>query len=119
MEREEEEAKRREFEERKRLNRDRRTEEHRRLEQWREEHARKAEAAAQQAEEVKRREEMERKKRIQEAAAKVKAVKEESELNGWLSMLNEEALAWKRRYYRFVGSNIFLYRDKKVSVLVD
>jgi hypothetical protein len=115
MEREEEEKKRQEFEERKRLNRDRRMEEHRRLEQWREEQARKAEAAARQAEEMKKREERERERRIQEAAAKVKAVKEESGLSGWLTMLNEEALAWKRRYYRFVGSTIFLYRDQKVS----
>lgn len=117
MEREEEERKQHEFEERKRLNRDRRMEEHRRLEQWREDQARKAEAAARQAEEVKRREEMDRKKRIQEAAAKLKEVKQESELSGWLTMLNEESLAWKRRYYKFVGSTIFLYRDKKVSVV--
>lgn len=116
MEREEEEKKRQEFEERKRLNRDRRMEEHRRLEQWREEQARKSEAATQHAEEMKKREERERERRIQEAAAKVKAVKEESGLSGWLTMLNDEALAWKRRYYRFVGSTIFLYRDQKVSV---
>lgn len=116
MEREEEERNRQEFEERKRLNRDRRMEEHRRLEQWREEQARKSEAAARQSEAVKRSEEMERKRRIQDAAVKFQRVREESELTGWLTMLNEESLAWKRRYYRFVESTVFLYRDK-VSIV--
>lgn len=117
LEREEEEKKQREFEERKRVNRQRRMEEHRKLEVWREEQTRKAEAAARQDEEMKKKEELERMQRIQEAAAKLKGVKEESELSGWLTMLNEEPIAWKRRYYKFVGSTIFFYRDKKVSVI--
>lgn len=114
-ERAEEERKRLELEERRRQNRDRRLEEHRKLEQWRVDQARKAEAAARQAEEARRREELERKKRIQEAAIKLKAAKQESDLTGWITMLNEDSLAWKRRYYRFSGSTIFLYRDKKVG----
>ena len=99
------------------MNRERRMEEHRKLEEWRETQTRKAEAAARQDEEMKRREEREREKRIAEAAAKLKGVKKESELSGWLTILNEEPIAWKRRYYKFVGSTIFLYRDKKVSAI--
>lgn len=115
IEREEEERKHRELEERKRQNRDRRMEEHRRLEQWREEHARRTDAAAQRAEEIRRSQEHERRKRIQEAASKLQATKEESDLTGWMTMLNKESLAWKRRYYKFVGNTILFYRDKKVS----
>jgi hypothetical protein len=114
-ERDEEERKQRELEERKRQNRDRRMEEHHKLEQWREEQAKRAETAAQRAEETRRWQELERKNRIQEAASKLRGTKQESDLTGWITMLNKESLAWKRRYYKFVGNTIFLYRDKKVS----
>ena len=115
MERDEEDRKHRELEERKRQNRDRRMEEHRKLEHWREEQARRAETAAQRAEETRKSQELERKERIQEVASKLCGTKQEYDLTGWITMLNKESLAWKRRYYKFVGNTIFLYRDKKVS----
>ncbi len=115
MERDEEERKQRGLEERKRQNRDRRMEEHRKLEQWREEQARRAETAVQRAEETRRWQDLERKKRIQEVASKLQGTKLESDLTGWITTLNKESLAWKRRYYKFVGNTIFLYRDEKVS----
>ncbi|KAF9523048.1 hypothetical protein CPB83DRAFT_65312 [Crepidotus variabilis] len=107
---EEEERKQQELEDRRRMNRDRRLEEHRKLELWREEQARKAEAAARQVEEARRREEAERKTRIQQVAAKLKGSKEDSDLSGWITILNTESLAWKRRYYKFVGNRILLFR---------
>ncbi|KAF8972610.1 hypothetical protein BDZ97DRAFT_1913112 [Flammula alnicola] len=113
LEREEDERKREELEERKRLDKERRLEEHRRLEEWRKEQAKKGEAAARQVAEAKRREEAERQKKIQQAEAKVKRTKEESELTGWITIQSKDCLSWKRRFYKFVGSTVFIYRSSK------
>ena len=114
LEKEEDERKRQELEERKRIDRERRLEEHRRLEEWRTAQTRKEEALARQAEDAKRQEEVERKRRIQQAAAKVNRTKEEAELTGWITVQSADSLSWKRRFYKFVGSTIYLYRSPKV-----
>ncbi|KAF5316517.1 hypothetical protein D9619_006165 [Psilocybe cf. subviscida] len=111
MEREEEERKQREMEERRRRERERRQEEHRRMEEWRMEQARREEIAIRQAEETKRREEQAWMKRIQEAETKAKRTKEESALTGWITIQNNESLAWKRRFYKFSGGTVTLVRS--------
>jgi len=113
LEREEDERRRQALEERKKQDRERRLEEHRRLEEWRKEQTKRGEVAARQAEDSKRREEAERKKKIQQAEAKVKESKGESELTGWITVLSKDSLSWKRRFYKFVGNTIFLYRSPK------
>ncbi|KAF8159749.1 hypothetical protein B0H34DRAFT_704656 [Crassisporium funariophilum] len=113
LEKEEEERKRQELEERKRRDKERRLEEHRRLEEWRKEQAQKAEAAARQLEENKRKEEVERKKKIQLAETKAKHTKKESEFTGWITLQSADALSWRRRFYKFVGNSVYLYRSPK------
>ncbi|PPQ94645.1 hypothetical protein CVT25_009376 [Psilocybe cyanescens] len=113
MEKEEEERRRQDLEERRRQDREKRVEEHRRLEQWRKEQARQVEVAARRAEENRKREELERKKRIQKAEAKFKGNTVESELTGWVTVQSKDALSWKRRYYKFLKGNVFLYRSPK------
>lgn len=117
LEKEEEERKRQEAEERRRIDRERRLEEHRRLEEWRQEQARRGEMAVRQAEETKRREEAERKRKIQQAAAKLKRAKEDSDLTGWITVQTADSLSWKRRFYKFVGSKVYLYRSPQVRNL--
>ncbi|KAF9478270.1 hypothetical protein BDN70DRAFT_880130 [Pholiota conissans] len=119
LEKEEEERKRQELEERKRIDRERRVEEHRRLEEWRKEQVRRGEIVARQAEETKRREEAERTKKIQQAAAKLKRAKEDSDLTGWITIQTADSLSWKRRFYKFVGNTVYLYRSPKDLTLFE
>ena len=114
QEKEEDERKTIELEERKRLDRERRLEEHRRLEEWRKEQKKMAEAAAREAERTRLQEEAERKRKIKEAEAKVKQAKGEANQTGWITILGSDSISWKRRYYKFVGSSIHLYRSPKV-----
>ncbi|KAJ7180502.1 hypothetical protein C8R46DRAFT_1159305 [Mycena filopes] len=107
-EQEAEERKKRELEQKKRLEKERRMEEHRRLEEWRKGQAAQAEQAAQLAEQARRREEEERKKRILLASKKIKNTRAADDIDlftGWL--------AWRRRYFKFVGSTMFLYKSLK------
>ncbi|KIM44913.1 hypothetical protein M413DRAFT_442886 [Hebeloma cylindrosporum] len=113
QEKEEEERKKVELEERKRLDRERRLEEHRRLEEWRKEQKKRADAAAREAERVRLQEEAERKQKIKEAEAKVKRTKGEANQTGWITILGSDSISWKRRYYKFVGNSIYLYRSPK------
>ncbi|KDR67941.1 hypothetical protein GALMADRAFT_257443 [Galerina marginata CBS 339.88] len=113
LEQEDDEQRRRSLEDRRKVDRERRLEEHRRLEEWRKEQAKKEEAAARQAEAAKRREEAERKKKIQQAEAKAKGTAAESELTGWITVQSKDGLSWKRRFYKFAGKTVFLYRSPK------
>ncbi|CAA7269283.1 unnamed protein product [Cyclocybe aegerita] len=113
VERDEDERKHRELEERKRLDRDRRMEEHRRLEIWRLEQARNAEEAARKAQEARRLEEAERRRKIQQAEAKITQTKTQTALTGWVTILAQDSLSWKRRWYKFVGTTMFLHRSPK------
>lgn len=109
-----EERRRRELETRKRLDRERRLEEHRRLEEWRKEQARKEEIAARRAAETRKKEETERKRKIQQVEARVKNGAE-SDMTGWITILNKDSLSWKRRFYKVTGSTLSLYRSPKVN----
>ncbi|KAG6856571.1 hypothetical protein H0H87_003071 [Tephrocybe sp. NHM501043] len=114
LEKEEEERKKLEIEERKRIDRERRMEEHRRLEEWRKEQARMAEESSRRADETRRREEIERKKKIQLAEAKVKRNHNvDSLISGWVSMQTNDSLLWKRRFYKFIGTAVYFYRNTK------
>jgi len=114
LERQAEDRKKRELEQKQRAARERRMEEHRRLEQWRKEQATRAEEADRRAEQARRREQQEHKKKIQVASAKAKSAKGNSELlSGWVTTQSGDSLVWRRRYYKFVGSNIFFYRSAK------
>lgn len=118
LEKEEEERKRREIEERRRFDRERRMEEHRRLEEWRKEQARMAEESARRTEEARRKEEVERKKKIQVAEAKVKKNHSvDALISGWVSMQTDDSLLWKRRFYKFIGTSVYFYRNPKVCSL--
>lgn len=118
QEREEEERKRREIEQRKRETRQRKLEEHKRLESWRLEQAKIAELADQREQALKRRETNERKKKIAQVEAKVKSnSKSEDLVTGWVTMQTSENIVWRRRYYRFIGNTLFLYRSPKVLLL--
>ncbi|KAG6850550.1 hypothetical protein H0H93_011749 [Arthromyces matolae] len=114
MEKEEEERKVREIEERRRMDRERRMEEHRRLDDWRREQERISEESSRRAEEVKRREEIERTKKIQVAEAKVKKNHNVDTLvSGWVSVQTNDSLLWKRRFYKFIGTAAYFYRNPK------
>ncbi|TFK39349.1 hypothetical protein BDQ12DRAFT_51114 [Crucibulum laeve] len=114
LEREEEERKRREIEERKRLDKERRLEEHRKLEEWRKEQARLADEAARRTEEERRVSELERRKKIQLVEAQVKgSTKADELLTGWVTMQLEDSVVWKRRFYKFSGNTMYLYRSSK------
>ncbi|KAG6827703.1 hypothetical protein H0H92_010704 [Tricholoma furcatifolium] len=114
LEKEEEERRRLEIEERKRVDRERRMEEHRRLEEWRKEQTRMAEESARRADEARRKEEVERKKKIQVAEAKVKKNHNvDSLISGWVSMQTDDSLLWKRRFYKFIGTAAYFYRNPK------
>ncbi|KAF9049344.1 hypothetical protein BDZ89DRAFT_1089099 [Hymenopellis radicata] len=113
-EREEEERKRREIEQRKRETRARRLEEHKRLEEWRIEQARMAQEAVRREEAMKRREANERKNKIAQVEAKVKSNSKSQDLiTGWVTLQTTEHIVWRRRYYRFIGNTLFLYRSPK------
>ena len=114
QEKEEDERKTVELEERKRFDRERRLEEHRRLEEWRKEQKKMAEAATREAERTKLQEEAARTQKIKEAQAKVKRTEGEEIQTGWITILGSDSISWKRRYYKFVGSSIHLYRSPKV-----
>jgi len=114
-EKEEEEEQRRELEERKRRDRKRRLEEHQRLEEWRRQQAQKSDAAARQANEIQRREEAKRRDKIQLAEAVVKQTKGERELTGWITLQSRDEVSWRRRYFKFVGTTILLYRSAEVK----
>lgn len=115
QEKEEDERKKIELEEKKRVDRERRLEEHRRLEEWRKEQKKLAEAATREAERTRLQEEAERKQKIREAEAKVKRTKGEANQTGWITILGGDSISWKRRYYKFDGSSIHLYRSPKVT----
>ncbi|KAG5637690.1 hypothetical protein H0H81_003606 [Sphagnurus paluster] len=111
-EQEEEERKKAEIEERKRVDRERRMEEHRKLEQWRNDQARMAEESARRAEEARKKEEAERMKKIQLVEAKVKRSHNADALvSGWVTMQTHDSLLWKRRFYKFIGSVVYFYRN--------
>jgi len=111
FEKEEEEQQRRELEDRKNRDRKRRLDEHQRAEEWRRQQAQKSEAAAHEAAEIQRREEAKRRDKIQLAEAVVKQTKGERELMGWITMQSRDGVSWRRRYFKFVGTAILLYRS--------
>lgn len=111
----EEERQRRELEDRKRLDRKRRLEEHQRLEEWRKQQAQKLEDAARQADEIQRREEARRKHKIQLAEAVVKQTKGEKEPTGWITIQSRDAVSWRRRHFKFVGTTMILHRSAEVK----
>lgn len=111
-EKEEEERRLREIEDRKLRDRKRRLEEHQRAEEWRRQQAQKLEAAAHEAAEIQRREEAKRRER---AEAVVKQTKGEEKLTGWITMQSRDAVSWRRRYFKFAGTSILLYRSAEVK----
>lgn len=104
-----------ELEERKRLDKERRMEEHKKLDEWRREQATMADEMAQREKELRKQVEIERRRRIQVAEAKIKRNKHvDSMLTGWVTMQTGDSLFWKRRFFKFVGTTIHLYRSSKV-----
>ena len=114
-EKEEEERQRRKIEDRKQRDRKRRVEEHQRAEEWRKQKAEKMEAAAREAAEIQRREEAKRRYKIQLAEAEVKQTKGEKDLVGWITLQSRDEVIWKRRYFKFVATTMFLYRCAEVK----
>lgn len=112
MEEYEENRKYLELEERKRIDRQRRIEEHKRLDEWRKEQERTANDEARRAEEERRKEELERQRKIQLAEDKARSRHRVGELSsGWVTMQTSDYIAWKRRFYRFEGTTMYLYRS--------
>lgn len=118
-EEEEERRKKKEMEERKRADRERRSEEHRRLEQWRREREQRLAEEARRAEEQREREEQERQRKIQLAEKLVVQHQAKPAVNsGWVTIQFNDSLFWKRRYYRFNGGEILLYRSPKEKDII-
>ena len=111
-EKEEEERQRRELEDRKRHDRKRRMEEHQRAEEWRRQQAQKVEAAARETAKIQRQEEEKRRDKIEAA---VKQMRGERNLTGWITMQSRDTVLWRRRYFKFVGTTMLLYRSAKVK----
>ncbi|TFK71627.1 hypothetical protein BDN72DRAFT_837346 [Pluteus cervinus] len=114
-EEEEEERRRHELEAKRRAERERRIEEHKKLEEWRLNQLRLAEEASRQAEELQRQEEVERKSRVLQVEKRLKRLSAVGGdlMTGWVTMQASNLLAWKRRYYRLVGTVIHFYRSPK------
>lgn len=114
-EKEEEEQQRRELEARKNRDRQRRLDQHQRAEEWRKQRAQELEAVAHEAAEIQRREEAKRSDKIQLAEAVVKQTMGEREVTGWITMQSRDAVSWRRRYFKFVGTAMLLYRSAEVK----
>ncbi|KII85770.1 hypothetical protein PLICRDRAFT_44171 [Plicaturopsis crispa FD-325 SS-3] len=110
-----EEKRMRELQEKRRIDKERRLEEGRRMEQWRRDQQRVAEEAERRKEALRKQVEEDRKARIKEVEAKVKKTRWGSgpgvEMAGWASVQTDESLTWRRRYFKFSGSQCFFYRS--------
>ena len=95
-----------------------RIEETRRIEERRREQTRMAEELAKKKELARRRAEEEKRVHISRIVAKTKATPvNESSTTGWVTVQTNDSLVWKRRFYKFIGTSMFLYRSPKVSKL--
>jgi hypothetical protein len=95
-----------------------RIEETRRIEERRREQTRMAEELAKKKELARRRAEEEKRVHISRIVAKTKATAiTESSTTGWVTVQTNDSLVWKRRFYKFTGTTMFLYRSPKVSKL--
>lgn len=115
---EEEELKNWEAAERKRLDRERRTEEAKRLEELRIGEQRKSEELVRRQEEYREKKEKERKARIKVVEAKIRKERTVDMMTGWLTVQNSDSLnlVWRRRFFKFEGSRMCLYRSPKVRL---
>jgi hypothetical protein len=104
----------RELAEMKRIEKERRMEESKRLDMWRKEQARLADDLVKRKEHDRKRAEEERRRRIALAARNAKA--NESCATGWVTIQTNESLVWRRRFFKLVGTTIYLYRSPEVSL---
>ncbi|KIM74679.1 hypothetical protein PILCRDRAFT_698858 [Piloderma croceum F 1598] len=119
---EEEQARAWEVAEKKRIDKERKAEEARKLEQWRVEEQKKSQELLKRQEGEIQRKEMERKARVKIIEAKIRKSSAAELMTGWVTVQTSDALilTWKRRYFKFVGSKMFLYRTPKdISQPVD
>jgi MAP7 domain-containing protein 1 len=114
---EEEEMKAWETAEKKRIDRERKVEEARKLEEWRVEKQRRSQEIARRKEEEIQRKERERKARVKVVEAKIRKSSTTELMAGWVTVQTSDALTlmWKRRYFKFVGTEMSLYRSPKVG----
>jgi len=115
---EEEDARALEAAEKKRVDKERRSEDARKREEWRaEEQKRSRELLRRQEEEIQRKE-RERKARVKVIEAKIRKSGATEMMTGWVTVQASDALTltWKRRYFKFVGSKMSLYRTAKVQI---
>ncbi|KAJ7583681.1 hypothetical protein C8J56DRAFT_954690 [Mycena floridula] len=110
-EKEEEEMKRVELAMKKADERLKRQQTHAELEDWRKAQQKAAEEAAKRDEALARQEKLEREKRIKQIEAKVKSGKESQQ--GWVSVQGSDSMYWRRRYYKFSGTTMYLYKSPK------
>lgn len=115
---EEEQARAWEAAEKKRIDKERKAEEARKLEQWRAEEQKKSQELLKRQEEEIQRKERERKARVKIIEAKIRKSSATELMTGWVTVQTSDALilTWKRRYFKFVGSKMSLYRTPKVRM---
>lgn len=102
--------------EKKRLDKERKAEDARRLETWRVEEQRRSQEVLRRKEEETERKERERKARVKVIEAKIRKNSTAEMMSGWVTVQTSDALTlmWKRRYFKFMGSRMALYRTPKV-----
>ena len=107
-----------ELAEKRRIEKERRMEEAKLLEEWRKAQADMADALLKQKEHDRQRADAERRARIASRAALAKATPNaESCASGWVTIQTNESLSWKRRFFKLVGTTMFLYRSSEVSFI--
>ncbi|KAG5645718.1 hypothetical protein DXG03_005413 [Asterophora parasitica] len=114
MEREEEERRQAEITESRRLDRERRAEENRRAEETRRALEKNLQEKARREEEKRKTEEVERMKKVQLAATMVKRNRNIDQLvSGSVTIQSHDSLVWKRRFFKFIETSVYLYRSKE------
>lgn len=113
---EEEETRAWQANEKKRIDKERKAEEARKLEEWRVGEQRRSEELMRRKGEEIQRKEKERKARVKVIEAKIRKGSTTEMVTGWVTVQTSDTLTlmWRRRYFKFVGSQMFLYRTPKV-----
>jgi len=115
-----EELRLQELRERKRVEKEKRLEDSRKLEEWRREQVSVAEELARRKDSAKRQAEMERQTRIKLMQTQVKGhLRAASLVTGWVTLQTNDSSVWKRRFFKFTGSQILFFKSPLDTNVVD
>jgi len=116
---EEEEMKAWATNEKKRMDKERKAEEARKLEAWRAGEQRRCQEMMKRKEDEIQRKERERKARLKIVEAKIWKGSSDEMMTGWVTVQTSDSLTlmWRRRFFKFIGSAMLLYRSPKVIYL--